>query len=254
MFILTHNGHLYQASTSDKYADYLTASLSQPSYMHEYFQDNYTLDNDIHMQWNDKESSVNIFFEGLNAGDYRCHAYHVGEKAWTPPMYNDNFDSGYKAKASCIFRNTDGTRQVMTGDDEGRTWKISVRNSIQDEGEGYDAVMSLSDISISEDYTKSELKLLAMVVNEELGASFRYRMAMDSNPSHTGVVAALDNTTALGTFVLGTSTLGGPEVYYRKVHKGGRGRLVELSFETVGAGGDMKFSRLSLITKELRST
>jgi hypothetical protein len=237
------DGEIYSVLAAEKYGDYQAASLTRKSYMHKWISENVNLQyvNMFHSVYDPSLRAIKIFVvrQGQTTIDTAL-VYFIDrppDQAW---MIHGNWSStsGYSASSSCLKRKTDGEHEVYTGDYVGEIWKLEQTNK-NDESNAYYAGFKTGNLHFGDIQAKKHYKR-GWLTTKPAGAWNLLINWWVDGVQQTQATASLAGAGAvLGTFVLGTSLLGGSELLDVVFDLDSKGRRIQ--FEIYNSVADQKF-------------
>ena len=141
--IMAEDGDIYSVIASEQSGDYKAASLTKPSWIHEWIKDNVRMSyiDDFHGIY-DPVLRILYFFvvrSGQTTVDTAL-AYYIDrgpQEGWMI-MDNQDYASGFSASCSALIRVGAGDYQVYTGGYSGFLWKLN-QSTYNDNANGYHA-------------------------------------------------------------------------------------------------------------------
>jgi len=212
---MDESGNIYSIRAAQEYGDYKAASLSRPSWIHKWIQDNVDLSQvaNFHSQYDSQLRAIKIFVQ-LTSGTQvdTCLVYFIDrgpEEGW---MIHDatNADSGYQAACSATARDTNNVPWVYTGDYAGYIWKLETTN-LHDNSNAFDIVMETPNFYIESPFDNHLFRRMGLLTQGRGVANLTVGVTIDGASAPGGVIALAATGSALGTGALGTFILGGSE-------------------------------------------
>ncbi len=172
--LMAEDGEIYSFTAVQSYGDYKAASLTRPSYMHKWIQDNIDLSKiaQFHSVYDPVLRATKWFMvkNGSNQVDI-CLPLFIDrpiDKAWGAPHENTSYASGYKASCSALVKKTTGTYKVYIGDYLGFVWELENGNR-NDNGNPIEARVKWSRLNLEDPRTSKHFNQ-AMIVSQPAGS------------------------------------------------------------------------------------
>ena len=151
---MTDDGEIYSVSAAEQYGDYKAASLSRPSYMHEWIKQylNLTYISDFHAVYDPSIRAIKFFVVRTGSSEIdTCLCYYIDRppnKAWVI-LDNQDHESGYSAASTALHRQTSGLSKIYTGSYNGKVWKLG-EISRSDDGESFEMVYKIPSLTFGD--------------------------------------------------------------------------------------------------------
>ena len=245
--VMTDDGEIYSIVAVNTYGDYQLASLTRPSWMHEWIKENVDLREiaQFHGDYDPVLKAVVIFVVkyGSAAVDMALLYYpeRTPTEAW---MIHDNTlaVSGYNASSSCVVPLITGGYGIHTGDYLGNIWELN-QASRNDNGAAYYGGFKTPPDS-GDDLRTSKHFNSCNIVMEAVGPyPLKIRTWVDgiilptlSEVDMGGEGAPLDS------FMLDTDELGGSDIIDMRFKVGKIGRRIQYELFNDGASEDFYIS------------
>jgi hypothetical protein len=207
------DGEIYSVSAAETYGDYKSASITRPSWMHDWIKDNVDLAKILtfHSRFDNELRAVRFFVakKGANTPN-ACLLYYVDrpkEEAW---MLEDNpaAASGYDATASCDGPSTAGGYVFYTGDNVGNIWKLN-QTDRNDNSNGYPAGFKTTRDCSDAPQIKKHFNSGGVIAEAKGDYDLQVRIYIDDVLLNKNVgVNMSGGGVMLDAFVLDTDTLG----------------------------------------------
>ena len=126
---MTDDGEIYSVTAAEQYGDYKAASLSRPSYMHDWIKQYLDLEyiSDFHARYDPSIRAIKFFVVRTGSSEIdTCLCYYIDRppnKAWVI-LDNQDYESGYSAASTALHRQTSGLSKIYTGSYNGKVWKL----------------------------------------------------------------------------------------------------------------------------------
>lgn len=120
------DGEIYSITAAQSYGDYKSASLTRPSFIHKYVQDNYDLTqiNKFHAIYDPIKKAIYFFMvRKLQTQVDSALVYFIDVGKWSR-LENIFYVSGYTASISFLCQKSTANWKVYTGDYAGWIWEI----------------------------------------------------------------------------------------------------------------------------------
>jgi hypothetical protein len=250
-FCMMEDGEIYSVTSVEQYGDYKAASITRPSWMHKWIKDHVLLSSiaQFHMTYDHELRALRVWVvTGSNTSPDTCLLFYIDRKpdeAWTIHS-NDISDSGYKASASTLVRESVGLWKVYTQDNEGFVWKLE-QTTRADNGVAYNGVFKTAQISCEDERQDKRFDTLNIVAEpESSGTTVSVKSIVDGIPKATKTVDLTGGGAVLGSFILSTSTLGGEQVIDKNMNLGWVGRRIQFEVYNAAVNKDFFISELLL--------
>ena len=126
---MTDDGEIYSVTAAEQYGDYKAASLSRPSYMHDWIKQYLDLEyiSDFHAIYDPSIRAIKFFVVRTGSSTIdTCLCYYIDRppnKAWVI-LDNQDHESGYSAASAAWHRQSTGLSKIYTGSYNGQVWKL----------------------------------------------------------------------------------------------------------------------------------
>lgn len=241
------NGEIYSVVTAEQYGDYKAGSLTHASYMHEWIKThiNLTLIDDFHAVYDPSIRAILFFM--VKAGSATvdvCLAYFIDrppEKAWTI-LDNLSFESGYSACCSTLVQISVGNWRVYTGNYAGRVWRLGEVNR-NDNGNAFEARYLLPYNAFGDPRSLKRYDRIKVVAITEGLCDATIVWYIDGSLINEEELSFGSGGGFLGSFILGTSTLGGKNILEMSVRLGFIGKRLQVEMKNNTANEDFFISQ-----------
>jgi hypothetical protein len=242
------NGEIYSVITAEQYGDYKAGSLTRASFMNEWIKThiNLTLINDFHAVYDPSTRAILFFMikTGSTTIDV-CLAYFIDRpaaKAWTI-LDNDNFESGYSANCSALIRASVGNWKIYTGNYAGRVWKLGEANR-NDNNNAFEARHKLPIMSFGDERSSKRYDRINIVAIPEGSCDVTIFWYIDGKYIDKKELNFVPTSGEfLGSFILGTSALGGKNLLELSVRIGRIGKRLQIELRNDTANEDFFISQ-----------
>ena len=241
------NGEIYSISAAEKYGDYETASLTRPSFMHEWIKKYINLSkiNDFHAIYDPVLRAVKFFV--VRTGESNIDTtlcYFIDrppDKAWVI-LSNQNHESGYSARSSALIEVLTGTWKVYTGSYNGKIWKLGETNR-NDNGNPFVSIYKTPLLSFDNVREHKRYDRIKIVSIAEGICSATFTWWIDGVLKNSKDIEFSAGGDVLGSFILGTSTLGGLNILESSVSLGYTGKRIQIEAKSNTANEDFFLSQ-----------
>ena len=229
---MMENGEIYSVAGAESYGDYKAASLSRPSFMHEWIKTYVNLAQiaKFHAIYDPILRAIQIFVvrTGENNVDTAL-VYFIDrppEKAWVI-LQNTDFESGYSARSSALVRQSVGAWKLYAGGYNGKLWKLGEVNR----NDNSNAFMSrfktpnMSFENVRESKRYDRIKIISIA---EGSCDAEITWWIDGKEIDSETLNFATSGDVLGSFILGTGTLGGVNILESSVRVGAIGKRLQL--------------------------
>jgi hypothetical protein len=258
---MQEDGEIYSVRAAQEYGDYKLASLTRPSLMHNWIKDNLNLgeSNLFHGRYDPSLRAIRIFCvrNGQSTVD-TCLVYFIdrGPKdGWSIHDNRDYTHHGYSASSSAIVRTSPGKYEFYTGCHiTGNVWKLEreTKSDVWREAAySYHAGFKTPVINCGDPRTRKNFKRLWFALDPTGNFDLEIDWWVDGVKQSTVTVDMTGTGGLLGSFTLGTSLLGGDEVFNREATLGINGVNIQFEIYNATKGEDFFVNRLMLDYKPL---
>lgn len=245
---MASDGDIYSVIAAQEYGDYRSASLSRPSYIHQWIKDNVNLLrlDQAHAVYD--PTSRRIYFFLVLAGESTVrHAltYNIDREptdAWSH-FNNINYASGYNACSSSVFYDTVGRSTPHTGDYSGKTWKLN-QDVKSDNSNAYDFKIRTPQISLDNPRETKLFRKVRITANPRGNYSLTMEWWVDGVSQGTVTLSSNAMGGVYGGGVYGSDSYGGQEIAEYYAELGQVGKRIQFEFRNSGAGEDFFLSEL----------
>lgn len=241
-------GDIYSVAAAESYGDYKAASLARPSYMHEWINEHVNLAyiDDFHGIYDPVQRAVMYFVvrHGSTEVDTALMYYidRPPESAWTI-CGNHDYVSGYSALCSALVRQSIGVWKIYTGGYAGKVWRLGEVNR-NDNSNAFLARYRTSMLAFDNVRMSKRYDRLRVVAAQSGEVDATLRSWVDGEILEPKSFAFATRGEYLGSFVLGTSVLGGTTISEDTIDIGVIGKRLELELASTKANEDFFFSQL----------
>lgn len=256
---MMEDGEIYSVVTAEQYGDYKYGSLVRPSWMHKYIQSYIRLAyvTDFHAIFDPNMRAIKIFC--VRAGETTVDSALVyfidrGAEAGWVAHDNQTASSGYSAASSWICRKAAGTWKVYTGDYAGFIWELETANYNDNDAAYY---AGFKTPSMPFDNGKNVLTRINKMYNGVTALliprgdyNLTYNWWVDGVAQTSGTISMSGAGAILGSFTLGTDSLGSLNITDKSVRLGGVGQRVQFEFYNSGLNQTFFISEIIIDFKQ----
>lgn len=241
------NGEIYSISAAEKYGDYETASLTRPSFMHEWIKKYINLSkiNDFHAIYDPVLRAINFFMVRIGETEVdTVLMYFIDRpphKAWVV-LDNQNYESGYSARSSCLVNQSTGVKKIYTGSYNGKVWKLGETNR-NDNSNAFVSIYKTPLLSFDNVREHKRYDRMKIVSIAEGACSATFTWWIDGISKNSKDIEFSAKGDVLGSFILGTSTLGGLNILESSVNLGYTGKRIQIEAKSNTANEDFFLSQ-----------
>lgn len=163
---------------------------------------------------------------------------------------NQDYASGYTASCSFLVETSTGIFVVYTTDFSGFVWKLNQVNR-NDDNNGYYAGVRLVNLPFDNPRISKHFKRGRVVLESQGAANLNVGVWVDSQVKASTVVPMTTTGATLGSFILGTDTLGGVEFLDQPFNLGYYGKRLQLELYNSRANEDFFISQIFIDFKPL---
>ena len=260
MVAMQEDGEIYSVRAAQEYGDYKLASLTRPSMMHNWIRDNLNLDkiNLFHGIYDPNLRAIRIFcVRNGNIAVDACLVYFIDRGPKDGWMLHDSrsFAVGYQASSAAIVRTRQGKYECYTGDNEkGNVWKLE-QETRHDYWRGttyaYRAGFKTPVINCGDPRGRKNFKRIWLALSPTGNFDMEIDWWVDGVKQTTTTVDMSGTGDLLNSFTLGTSLLGGDEVFNREATLGINGKNIQFEIYNATKGEDFFINKLMLDYKPL---
>ena len=148
------------------------------------------------------------------------------EKAWVI-LQNIDFESGYTARSSALIRQSVGTWKLYTGGYNGKLWKLGEVNR-NDNGNAFMSRFKTPNMSFENVRESKRYDRIKIVSIAEGNCDAEMTWWIDGKEIDSETLNFVTSGDVLGSFILGTSTLGGLNILESSIRVGAIGKRLQL--------------------------
>lgn len=245
---MMENGEIYSVTAAESYGDYRAASLARPSFMHEWIKTYLNLGYiaDFHAVYDPVLRAI-LFFV-VRAGETEVNTalvYFIDrepKKAWTI-LDNQDYESGYSALCSGVIRQSAGAWKIYTGGYNGRIWKLNEANR-NDNSEAFVSGHRTPLMTFDNPRQSKRYDRLKIISTSEGTCDVTVRWWIDNTLIDEEFVTFAADGDPLGSFELGTGTLGGANILENTIKLGQIGKRIQIESVSNTADHDFFLSQL----------
>jgi hypothetical protein len=252
---MADDGTIYSVVAAENYGDYKAASLTRPAHIDTWIKEN------VSLAYIDKFHSCYdpvlrcIYFFVVRSGKTTVDTalvYFVDRdpaEAWTIHD-NQSYDSGFSAVSSALIQVSTGTYKVYTGDYSGFKWKLNATDR-SDEASGYYAGFKTPQLAFENPRTTKLFHQGRVIFLPKGSYNLAVRIWVDGVPQTGTTVSLAGLGSVLGSFLLGTDTLGGTELLDTPFNLGVIGKRIQFEFYNSTADQDFFISQVVIDFKSM---
>jgi hypothetical protein len=252
---MMEDGEIYSVIAAENYGDYKAASISRPAWIHNWISDYADLSkiDQFHGVYDPVLRAVRIWIvrKGKIEPD-TCLVYFIDREApnaWSIHN-NPSYASGYNAYVSGVVRASTGVFSVYTGDASGIVWKLE-QSSENDNSNGYYAGFRTAFCTLEDPRISKMFNRLRIITQPEGDYNLNYQIFVDKDRVAYGVVALTGTGGTLGSFVLGTDTVGGATLVDESVKIGHIGKRIQVELYNSNANQSFFISQILIDFKPM---
>jgi hypothetical protein len=151
--------------------------------------------------------------------------------------------SGYNASCSAQIRNSTGVFEIYTGDYAGFVWKLE-QVARADDGNGYYAGIKFNHLNFDNPRVFKHYRRAYVLLQPKGAWDLQVRVYIDGTLYKTTTISQAGTGGALGSFVLGTDTLGGQTIVERSFDINGHGKRIQFEIFNSSANQDFFLSQI----------
>ena len=251
---MAEDGEIYSVTALQSYGDYKAASLSRPSFIHNWIADNANLAEiaQFHCAYDPSLRAVKFFVmrNGQSQIDTAL-VYFIDrdpKEAWSIHD-NLNEESGYKASSSFVIRKSVGNYKIYTGGYTGFMWELetAARN---DNDNAYTHKFRNAPDPFGNPRVLKRYRRGWLIFSPRGSYTATVRWWVDSVQQSNLSVSTAGTGGTYGTALYGTATYGGQEINEASFELGAVGKRIQFEVDNSNAGEDLFCSKL-LIDHEL---
>jgi hypothetical protein len=214
---MTDDGDIYSFTAVQSYGDYKAASLVRPAFIDKWIRDYIDLTQiaNFHGIYNPMLRYVDFFMDYKDIGSnnnvsLRFFLDRSPAEAWMP-QDNQTSASGYGASTSFLFKVADGNYQIRTGDYSGFIWRLETANK-NDDSLGYYAGFRTPFLTFGDNRTTKHYKRGRITAVPKGNWNLQVKTFVDLATYPAQNISLAGTGAVLGSFLLGTDSLGGQEI------------------------------------------
>jgi hypothetical protein len=244
---MMENGEIYSVTTAEQYGDYEAASLTRPSFIHEWIKTYINLGYiaDFHAIYDPTIRAIKFFM--VRTGETQidtCLAYFIDrppDKAWVI-LGNEIFESGYSALCSALVRYSAGNWKIYTGSYNGRVWKLGEANR-SDNSEAFVSKLRTAFMAFDNPREHKRYDKIKVISASEGSCDATITWWIDNAYIDEENLTFAIEGDLLGSFVLGTGILGGSNILENSVKIGKLGKRIQIEAKSNVADEDFFLSQ-----------
>lgn len=249
---MMEDGEIYSATAVQSYGDYKQASITRPSFMHNWIKEHVRLSyiDDFHAIYDPVLRAIKFFV--VRAGQTKATTalvYFIDrppDKAWS--IHEGTVDaSGYSAACSWLRRNATGDYSVFTGDYAGFVWKLEVENR-NDNSVGYYGGIKTPNLTLTDPRVSKFFDTMRLITQAQGNYNLNINIWVDgvSQTSSPLTVSLAGSGSVLDTGTLGSFILGGADLIDVDLPLGLVGKRFAFEIYNSGVNQDFFLSNIML--------
>ena len=247
---MTETGEIYSVSTSENYGDFQSASLSRPSFIHDWIKKhvNLTQIDRFHGIYDPVIRAVIYFVVREGQTDIDTALIYFIDKdpahAWSI-LNNISYVSGYSARCSALVETATAGKRIYTGGYAGELWRLGELNR-NDEGKAYVANARLAITVFNNERQKKRYDRIKIVAVAEGSCDATIKWWIDGRLINEETINFATAGGVLGTFILGTDILGGKNILEISTDVGCIGKRIQVEISNAVANEDFFMSQIMI--------
>lgn len=245
---MMENGEIYSVSAAQSYGDYQTASLSRPSFMHEWIKTYMKLSSiaDFHAIYDPVLRAVKFFVVRTGGSAIDTALVYFIDKdpkdAWTI-LGNWDYESGYSCFSSALVRVSTGSWKIYTGSYAGRVWKLNEVNR-DDNSNPYDSKYRSPQLTFEDARVSKRYDTIRVITASSGATDGTLKWWVDGEFISQKNFTFSSTGGTLGSFVLDTDVLGGANVLESSIGIGKIGKRIQYEVSNATADHDYFLSQI----------
>ena len=241
------NGEIYSVTAAEEYGDYKSASLSRPSFIHEWIKTyiNLAYIDDFHAVYDPVLRAVILFMVRIGKTEVdTALMYFIDrppDKAWVI-LDNQVYESGYSAYSSCLVNQSTGIKKIYTGSYNGRVWKLGETNR-NDNSNAFISIYKTPLLSFDNVREHKRYDRMKIVSISEGACAATFTWWIDGSLKNSKDIEFSASGDVLGSFILGTSVLGGLNILESSISLGYIGKRIQIEAKSNTANEDFFLSQ-----------
>ena len=248
LIAMMENGEIYSVTTAQEYGDYKAASLSRPSFIHNWIKEYVNLGYiaTFHAVYDSTIRAVKIFVVRTGSSDINtCLCYFIDRppsKAWVI-LDNQDYESGYSAVSSAVVKQSAGIWKLYTGSYNGKIWRLGEANR-NDNGNAFQSRYKTPDMGFGNVREHKRYDKTKLVAVRDGTCKATISWWVDGQLKGSQDIDFLVGGTPLGEFILGEDSLGGTNILEESVTLGCLGKRLQLEIKNTTANESFFFSQM----------
>ncbi len=249
------DGEIYSITAVQSYGDYKSASLTRPSWMHKWVQDNVRLSyiENFHAVYDPVLRAVKFFVvRNGNTTVDTALVYFIDRPPAEAWIVHDGKTtlSGYKASSSALVEKSIGSYAIYTGGSDGYVWELE-KPTRNDGGYGYYGGFRTPSMSFKDIRGIKQFKRGLATMIPKGSYNLYVDIYVDGQYKSQTSVDLLGGGVFLDTFVLDTDTLADSIVKTQFYDIGYLGERIQLEFYNTGLNQDFDLHSLTFDMKTM---
>ena len=249
VILMMEDGEIYSATAVQSYGDYKAASLTRPSYVNNWIEDNVKLANinEFHMTYDPNLRAIKIFVmrNGQNQIDTAL-LYFIDRpiaEAWA--IHSSDGTSGYKAATSFLVRKSASNYKIYTGGYTGFVWELE-HSTLDDGGTAYSSRFRSAPDPFGQDRMTKKYRRGWLVFAPKGDYDVDVKWWIDGVQQTTQTVSTVGTGGVYGSALYGTAVYGGQEINEQSFNLRAVGKRFQYEIENAIAGEDFLLSKLMI--------
>lgn len=251
---MMEDGEIYSVAAVQSYGDYKAASISRPSYIHNWIMDNADLSqiSKFHCAYDPTLRAIKFFV--MRNGQSQIDTaliYFIDREPKEAWSLHDNLtsDSGYKAFCSFLVRKSAGIYKMYTGGYNSYIWELEA-SARSDNGNAYNHKFRNAPDPFGNPRVQKRYRRGWLIFSPRGAYNATIRWWVDAVQQSNLIVSTAGTGATYGSGVLGTATYGGQEIGEASFDLGAIGKRIQVEVDNSNAGEDLFCSKI-LIDHEL---
>jgi len=245
---MMENGEIYSITAAQSYGDYTSASLTRPSFMHEWVKTyvNLSYIADFHAIYDPVLRAIIIFVvrTGFTEIDTAL-VYFIdrsADNAWTI-LDNQAYTSGYSCLSAALVRVSAGSYKIYTGCHDGRVRKLNEVNR-NDDSNNYDSRYKTPPLSFDDPRSSKRYDVVRLITASPGAQEAMLKWWIDGEYIGQKKFSFASIGSKLGSFVLDVDALGGTNILESSVQIGEIGKRIQCEISNPTANRDFFLSQI----------
>lgn len=245
---MAEDGEIYSVTSVPDYGDYKQASISRPSFIHNWIADNANLGEigKFHAAYDPVIRAIKFWVvrNGKTTPDTALVFFidRPVDEAW---MVHDNlsYRSGYDALCSFLVRKSTGVYRLYTGDDQGFMWELETAAK-NDNSNGYQAKFRTPPLAFDNPRIRKRFRRGWIIFHTRGDYNVNVSWWVDNVQQSTISVSTVGGGSVYGGGVYGSAVYSGQEIDDEGFTLGNIGKRIQLELENSVADQDFFISKI----------